>query len=1158
MQKSSKTKRLLAGIAGVVLALAVAMPAQAALSQSQVDSIISLLQSFGADSTTISNVRTSLEGGTPSSGSGSTSGGSMMSYTFTRNLTVGDTGTDVQNLQKILNADSATQIAASGVGSPGQESTYFGSMTKAAVIKFQNKYASEVLAPVGLSSGTGYVGAATRAKLNSMSTGSTGGTVIIPPSGGTLAVSAASQPSPQLAPYNATRVPFTNFTLTAGSSDVVVNSVTVERVGPGQDVNFAGVVLVNMNTSEQIGLAKTLNSNHQANIGEPFTVKAGTSVTLTVAGNMNTQANVKAGEAPTFSVVAINTSSPVSGALPIIGTAQTINATLLVGSVSQTISYDPGSQSKSIGTTNYKYATIRLTASAEDIRVRSIRWNQSGSASPSDLGNVMVEIDGVKYPTTVSSDGKYYSANLGSGIVIAKGFSKEFSVVSDILGGPNRTIQFDIYRTTDVYLTGQTYGFGIAPSAGSGSVTSGARSTAQFTTGTPWFEGATVTVQAGTVTTIGKATEVASQNIAVNVPNQVLGGFVTDFVGEPVTISGLTLYFNFSSQDATGALLTNVTIVDQNGAVVGGPKDASDDGGTQQSVALTDSITFPIGRKVYTIKGTIDPDVTNGQTLTSSTTPSGWSSPVGQNTGNTVTISQGNFTMNSMTVRTATTSLTMSTQPVSQNIVAGGQDITFANLQLDASQSGEDTRLSNIKIVLTGTVSHLSGCQLFDGATALNTGSNVPSSLAASGSNTTFTFDSPFTIPKGTVKTITLKCDVSASASGDYVWSLNTSSGITGTGVTSSNSVTISLTTGTAGTMSVTSGSLAVSVDASSPSYTIAAGGTSGVTMGVYKLRASNEPINLTKLGLKLTNTASSSATDLITVTIWDGATQVGTAVLTGSTTTVQSILTTPVNLPKDTDKTLTIKANLADIGSSQPGTEGHLIAIDPNGAEGSGVESGTTITSGASAGVAGIRVFNTFPTLALDTLPGTGVIDGRLMRFKVTANSSGPVGLYNFAFKVASTTGVTVTNVALYGYTDSSYSQPISGQGTGGQIGSTDAAILSDTAFEFVPSSNQVTISAGSTYFFELRATVSGVDTGDTLVTTLLGDSAYNDDALGSSASGRGFVTTASLITASTYGNFVWSPNATTTAAFTANDWTNGYGVNGLPAAGLIQARSN
>ena len=63
-------------------------------------------------------------------------GGAVAACTFSKDLTLGSTGDDVKCLQKYLNA-AGHQVAASGVGSSGNETTYFGSLTRAAVAKWQ-------------------------------------------------------------------------------------------------------------------------------------------------------------------------------------------------------------------------------------------------------------------------------------------------------------------------------------------------------------------------------------------------------------------------------------------------------------------------------------------------------------------------------------------------------------------------------------------------------------------------------------------------------------------------------------------------------------------------------------------------------------------------------------------------------------------------------------------------------------------------------------------------------------------------------------------------------------------------------------------------------------------------------------------------------------
>jgi peptidoglycan hydrolase-like protein with peptidoglycan-binding domain len=81
------------------------------------------------------------------------------SAALTRDIEQGSSGEDVRTLQKMLNANGY-QVAASGSGSAGNETIFFGPATKAAVIRYQIAR--------GIAPALGYVGPITRASLASL------------------------------------------------------------------------------------------------------------------------------------------------------------------------------------------------------------------------------------------------------------------------------------------------------------------------------------------------------------------------------------------------------------------------------------------------------------------------------------------------------------------------------------------------------------------------------------------------------------------------------------------------------------------------------------------------------------------------------------------------------------------------------------------------------------------------------------------------------------------------------------------------------------------------------------------------------------------------------------------------------------------------------
>ncbi|MBU6415283.1 peptidoglycan-binding protein, partial [Patescibacteria group bacterium] len=968
---------------------------------------------------------------------GATTGGTA-ACTFTRALTVGSRGADVTCLQNYLASGGYLGVSATG---------FFGNLTKAAVAKWQ--------AAMGVSPAAGYFGKISQAKFASMASTTTGGTT----TGGTttggtttggtttggtttttvgkgLTVTAPAQPDANIVPFNTARVPFTNVDFTASSDgDVTVNSVTVERGGIGVDSAISSVVLLDRDTGLQIGLSKTINSNHQSILNTPFVVKAGSTRHIAVAVNRPTAAGANGGQIIRLNVIAVDAgSSTVNGSLPVMGTGMTINETLTVGTATLVRGpMDPGSsQTEPVGTTGYVFSSLKVTAgSGEDLWLKSISWNNSGSVAPADMANVMVYVDGTAYTPVVSTDGKYFTAtfpeNSGKGLDILKGNSREIWIKGDIAGGSGRTVNFDLYRYTDMYMVGQQYGYGVTPTAAE---VAAAADDGKFHSANPNYDGFKVTVANGTMN-VEKATTVAAQNIAINLSAQPLGGFNVEAKGEPISVASSKFHFMIiraSGAAQTPSDMTNIALYDDTGKIVAGPKDGTDDAAGLNTgyVTFTDTITYPIGKHTYTLKGKLGTDFKNNDTIQASTTPgTDWTSVTGQVTGNSITPSPSSeLDANTMTVKSAATAISASGNPVAQNVVGGANGFTFANYVFDASASGEDVRFTSANFefnVASGNATDLTSCTWYDGATALNTGTNVLNPVAASvGSSTVITFDNNLLVPKGTLKTVSAKCNIKGGATGKYEWGISGATAQSATGLTSGQSFTPTVTASQGQLMTASAnGSLTITLDTgTTPPYKLVAANTTGNVVTSLKFHATNEAINVKKIALQMspvTVTASSSVTDIAQFTVWNGATQIGAGTFVGTSRNATSTFTQDFVVPKDGDALLTVKIDTAMIGTSQVGTSGALLKVDWDGDDagttggtiGIGASSGATIAGGSvgnDTATNGVRLFKAYPVVSVIPFSGTGKLtSGRpvLFQFSVTA-VNGPVGISTFMFRIA------------------------------------------------------------------------------------------------------------------------------------------------------------
>jgi hypothetical protein len=622
-----------------------------------------------------------------------------------------------------------------------------------------------------------------------------------------------------------------------------------------------------------------------------------------------------------------------------------------------------------------------------------------------------------------------------------------------------------------------------------------------------------------------------------------LGAFFFNVQGEPIIITQMIMDCVTST---TAGVVSNVTVYDQNGVVVAGPQDLTN--APTDTVTLTDTFTAPIGIKKYIVKGDLDSGFSANDTiLFRFATPGTKITAKGEVTNNTITPTpSSNITGDTVTVKTGDLNVSVSSSPAAQTVAAGTSGFTFGNFVLDATQSGENVKITQIKVKHTTSAadihSYITGITLYDGATALNTPQAGESSTSVSSATSTITLTNPLIIAKGVAKTLVLKGDISGSAANNSTHTFGlVDSSITAYGASTSNSITADYTQSHGQTMTVTTGgTLRMSEDGSNPALGLVVADSTN-TIGVFNFEAKYESIDVQKIGLTISS-GTTSYKEIDWLQLYDGSTKLGEIQVTGAAATI-----TPSSLviPLNTTKTLTLKAVTQKVGPSESGTSGNNFIVTITGMDVKGVSTGTTTIT--KSGLDSVNTnaqynFKTKPTVTKVNLSGMANGTEDLYKFTIAADSKGEVGFYKATFAIT-TTSATVTNFKFYEIDGSTETDLSATALTGDEqltanVNNADGkfAINSGIDTSAIAGLGEMrSIGAGTTKTYVLRGDVTGWDANASIQMQML-----SDDTAATIQNAAGIEDDAS-------DNFIWSDlnyGYTSTTATTTVQWTNGYKV--------------
>ena len=1007
--------------------------AQAAgLSTQQVDSILSLLQSFGADQATINNVQAALTGQPTTTGGSSTP--STSSYTFTKVLTLGSKGADVTALQNFLNAKGYLTVSATG---------YFGSLTKAALAKFQ--------AANSISPAAGYFGPVTMKAVNAMmgtttgSTGSTGGTVV----SGVVSVSLASDsPAAGTVVSQQAAADFAHYMFSNGSaSPITVTSMTVARTGVSSDNSLLNVYLYVGNNRVTDGASLVNSQAVFTNSAGLFTIPANSTAEVSVRADVASSSYATAGQSIGFAVTSaasvVASGVTFSGTFPVQGNLMTVaNVTDLAGVTMSGTPTGPGTTINA-GTMNAILWSEPVSISQRTVYLKYARFRQIGSVQTDALQNIGLYMDGSKVATgAMNSDGTVVFDMTSSPVSLNTG-SHTMEVHADVVKGTSRTFSFSLQTASDVLFTDSNYSVNITPTA-----------TFPMTT-------SQTTISAGSVSITTDASFTTNQTLS-SASNVTLGQWTAKAYGEDVRVSDFQVQLNLTGTSTAGNYINNIAVY-VNGAQVGATQNWAVGSAVNGSTTLTfgsgNLMTLSAGQQVtIAVKGdTSLATTTTAEVVTLIAPINSWQ---GLSSYSTAPATQGTYTGQTLTLTSG--SLTVAANPAYSNQTLGSnltkQEIASYILQ---ASNVDSVQVTQVTVGLGGTLN----LQNLSNLTVSGTGiSNVTPVLPQSSN----TFAVNFTIAPGQSNTINVYADV-----GNATGTVTSTMYVAARALTSQAQVGNSANPATGQTITLGNGTLNAPTLVQSQSlqsqYVI--GGVTGQNLATYNVVATNGAANITEMDFSV----SSASTSIVTVGVGGVNSTVTYSGTTGTVAVSGLNVAVPGNDLAGTNIPVTVNyAPVGPSGSASPTTSTlTLTAIKYT-------SGGTTVTTSTSVAANPVMLVASAPTISASITSNSGLVVGQNHLFDFTVGSQGgtiQMSTTTFAVSASGITTSTLTSPQLY-----VGSNPLSGA----SCTSTGSAPSFTVTCTF-PASYRI---SGTGQTFSLYGTVGGTlgNAGQSSITTQLG----------------------------------------------------------------------